>query len=296
MKHNLTSIYLLMVCSSGAWGFQSTCIKWLTNEWNPVTITAVRYLVVGILLLGYRKFMTHRPIVPKKSLWLPLSLMGLTGIALNNIIKSTGIMFTSVTNSTLISATTPVITAFMAFLIMKKEMTRASFLGLFVSFMGGLLIVSHGTWAVIRNINFNYGDVLCFISQWMWAAYSLLGANVLKYMPATWVTGCSAIFGAFATLFFGLLTNQLSVCLLSTKAMFSLLYIVFGSGLFTMISWNLAIKRVGPGIAPVFLNIMPLVGMISGHFLFGEHIGLIQICGAAAICTGVLLTSMSKRI
>ena len=130
----------------------------------------------------------------------------------------------------------------------------------------------------------------------MWAAYSLLGANVLKYMPATWVTGCSAIFGAFATLFFGLLTNQLSVCLLSTKAMFSLLYIVFGSGLFTMISWNLAIKRVGPGIAPVFLNIMPLVGMISGHFLFGEHIGLIQICGAAAICTGVLLTSMSKRV
>ena len=230
-----------MVCSSGAWGFQSTCIKWLTNEWNPVTITAVRYLVVGILLLGYRKFMTHRPIVPKKSLWLPLSLMGLTGIALNNIIKSTGIMFTSVTNSTLISATTPVITAFMAFLIMKKEMTRASFLGLFVSFMGVLLIVSHGTWAVIRNINFNYGDVLCFISQWMWAAYSLLGANVLKYMPATWVTGCSAIFGAVATLFFGLLTNQLSVCLLSTKAMFSLLYIVFGSGLFTMISWNLAI-------------------------------------------------------
>ena len=258
-----------MVCSSGAWGFQSTCIKWLTNEWNPVTITAVRYLVVGILLLGHRKFMTHRPIVPKKSLWLPLSLMGLTGIALNNIIKSTGIMFTSVTNSTLISATTPVITAFMAFLIMKKEMTRASFLGLFVSFMGVL---------------------------WMWAAYSLLGANVLKYMPATWVTGCSAIFGAFATLFFGLLTNQLSVCLLSTKAMFSLLYIVFGSGLFTMISWNLAIKRVGPGIAPVFLNIMPLVGMISGHFLFGEHIGLIQICGAAAICTGVLLTSMSKRV
>lgn len=43
--------------------------------------------------------------------------------------------------------------------------------------------------------------------------------------------------------------------------------------------------------AAVFLNIMPVVGIVSGCLLLGETVDAVRLAGATAIITGVYLTT-----
>ncbi len=209
----------------------------------------------------------------------------------NNVGQFTGLQYTTVTNATLISAMTPSMTAFLAFIFLRERLTRGMAAGIALSFAGVVLIVSHGSWEIIRHIRFNFGDLLCLAAQFSWAVYTLLAAGVLKKMSPEWATGCASICGTAVAALYGFISGEISVVPLSVPAAASFVYIVLIGGIFSMVSWNLAVKKVGAGVPPIFLNIMPVVGMISGHFLFGDEIGTVQLLGAAAICSGVYLTT-----
>lgn len=288
-------VYLLMTLSAAAWGFQPNCIKWLAQQWTPVTITVIRFFLIAIILLLYTRIIEKKPLLPPKECWRYLLLMGFAGVTVNNVAQFTGIVYTTVTNATLISAMTPAITAVMAYLVIHEKLSRTSIAGIAVSFIGVLLIISRGSWDIIRNIAFNYGDILCFLSQCAWGIYTLAADKVMHRMSPEWATGCAGICGAFFTLLFGLATNQFTVTPLQGKAFLSFGYVLLLGGVFAMVSWNLAVKKAGPGITPVFLNIMPVMGMLSGHVLFHDEIGTVQIIGALAIISGVYLTAHGKK-
>ena len=296
MQQISPKIYLLMTLSAASWGFQPNCIKWLAEVWTPFTITIVRFFLLGILLLAYARLVDKKPLLPPKECWPYLMLMGFSGVTINNVAQFTGIVYTTVTNSTLISAMTPAITAVMAFIIIHEKLSRISLAGIVISFIGVLLIVSRGSWDVIRHIAFNHGDVLCFLSQCAWAGYTLAANHVLHRMSAEWATGCASICGAFFTLLVGIAAGQFAPVPLTGRALYSFAYVLLLGGVFSMVSWNLAVKYAGPSVTPIFLNIMPVVGMISGHILFHDEIGLPQIAGAVAIGLGVWLTTHGKHV
>ena len=62
-----------------------------------------------------------------------------------------------------------------------------------------------------------------------------------------------------------------------------------------MLFWNLGVRRVGPSVTSIFQNVTPVVGMIGGMLLFAEQIGALQLLGAAAIFSGVYLTTHSTH-
>jgi len=68
---------------------------------------------------------------------------------------------------------------------------------------------------------------------------------------------------------------------------------VFLGGVLSMLGWNLGVKHAGASISAIFLNIMPVVGMLGGFLLLDESLGISQLAGAAAIFGGVYLTTHS---
>ena len=285
--------YFLLVLAAASWGFQPTCIKWLVGEWSPVTITFVRYVFLSMILLGMAWWQEGARMLPKGRSWWYLLGMGLSGVMLNNILQFTGLLTTTVTNCTLISATTPAVTAILAVVFIRERLNLIAWGGILLSFCGVLLIVSHGSLEVIRQIDFNVGDIYCFLSQIVWAIYSLLGLRVMHEMSPVAVTGWGGLLGGITTGIYGLAAQDLSISMLSMPAALSFVYAVVIGGVMAMVCWNLGVKHAGPSITSIFLNIMPIVGMMAGHFFFADEIGLIQLGGAAAICGGVYMTTHS---
>ena len=290
-----TKTYFLLLFAAASWGFQPLCIKWLVAEWTPVTITAVRYFVISLILFAFlwRKYGSILP--PRKILGLLLC-MGFMGIGVNNVLQFTGLRYTTVTNCTLISATTPAITAVMAVFWIRERLSLFSWLGILISFAGTFVVVSHGSWEAIRNIDFNIGDVLCFLSQVAWAVYSILGLKAMRHVSAVFVTAWAGFIGALMTLLYGFAMGEFDVVPLSMLAAGSYLYAVFIGGVLSMVFWNMGVKNAGPSISSIFLNLMPVVGMCAGWFFFHDEIGPVQLTGAAAIFVGVYLTTHSEQI
>lgn len=286
--------YLLLFLAAAAWGFQPLCIKYLVAEWSPVTVAFIRYTLMSLLILLCAYHQEGKKILPSRHCLLNLLCMGLTGIALNNALQFTGLKTTTVVNSTLISATTPAMTVILAALLIKDKVSRLGWCGLALSFCGVLLVVSRGSWQVIRNIAFNRGDLYCLGSQLAWAFYSLASLKVMRELSPLAATGWAGLLGAVFLGLYGSGTGEIVPHPLSTLAFLSFVYSLLVGGFMAMVFWNMGVKKTGVSAAAIFLNVMPLVGMLTGYFALGEAIGLVQLGGAAAIIGGVYLTTHSK--
>ena len=106
-------------------------------------------------------------------------------------------------------------------------------------------------------------------------------------------TICSAVSGDVTVPAWGLVTDDLAVPLLSLPALGSFAYVLFGGGLIATLFWNLGVQKAGASLSAIFLNIMPVVGMLGGWLVFSESISPAKAIGAAAIFLGVYLTTHS---
>lgn len=150
--------YILLSLIGLLWGFQPITLKWLLPYWTPATITTFRFLVVGMVILFYQYFRLGRDmakLLPRKTDWPWIVFMGINGQMLNSVLQFHGLQFTTVTNSTLITATTPAITSVCAYLILHEAFSKKQWLGILLSFSGVLAVITKGNFDIIRTMSFN---------------------------------------------------------------------------------------------------------------------------------------------
>lgn len=293
MKTNLNTVYVLLILTTIIWGIQPLCIKWLVLEWSPVTIAAMRYFLIGSILIFIASRRGEKVLPPAECL--PrLILMGATGIGLNNVMQFTGLEISTVTNCTLIAASSPAITALFAAVFIGERLSFKAWLGIFISFAGALVVISQGSIQVVMNFAFNRGDLLFLLAQVAWTTYSLLAISVMKKISTVMTTGWSGLFGAFITTAYGLTMSDFSPPLLPFNLWFAFGFTVIFGGVMAMAFWNIGINVVGASVTAIFQNITPVVGMLGGSLLFNEGIGIPEIFGAASIFVGVYLTTRKK--
>ncbi|MCH4178752.1 MAG: DMT family transporter [Megasphaera sp.] len=287
---NLRGTYLLLILTTAIWGIQPLCIKWLVTTWSPVTITAMRYIFIGtaLILIAMSR---GEGCIPRRDCLPGLLVMGITGIGINNVLQFTGLQISTVTNCTLIAAASPAITAFMAAVFIHERMNIVAWAGIVISFIGAIVVVSHGSLDVVLHFDFNRGDIFFFLAQIAWTIYSLAGLRVMRRMSAALVTGWAGLIGAAVTIGYGLVTDEFHAVWLPMPLLASFAYTVIFGGIMAMLFWNIGVKNAGPSVTSIFQNITPVVGMIGGTVLFAEVIGIIELSGALAIFIGVYLTT-----
>ena len=165
--------------------------------------------------------------------------MGATGIGLNNVMQFTGLAISTVTNCTLIAAASPAITAFMAVIFVRERLSLLAWGGIVLSFLGALLVISHGSLAVIETMSFNEGDILFLLAQVAWTTYSLIALKIMRRMSALQTTGWAGLFGAFIVTSYGLVTGQFAPVMLTPTLWGAFFYTVVFGGIMAMLFWNI---------------------------------------------------------
>lgn len=94
--------YVLLSLAGILWGFQPVVVKFIVAEMNPPTLVSFRYLLLSATLFLLMKITHKKDFIPPKSCWLPLIIMGITGVSLNNGSQFTGLQYSTVANATLI--------------------------------------------------------------------------------------------------------------------------------------------------------------------------------------------------
>ncbi|WP_100486717.1 DMT family transporter [Sporolactobacillus pectinivorans] len=261
--------------------------KYVVAEMTPVQMTFIRWLIAIIFLFPLAQWI-EKP--DWKSVWkewkvlLALSLLGILGY---NILLYEALRFTSSLNAALVNSINPAMIAVFAVWLLKEKLTRINVLGLVVSLVGVLLVLTHGHLLQVFTVQYNQGDLLMLLAIAVWTFYTLIGKK-MKQIPPIAATAVSAALGLIVLFPFFLASGF--TFRLSPSATAGILYIALFPSVCSFIFWNSAVRDVGASRAGIFLNLLTVFTAVIS-LLLGKTITLPQIIGGLFVILGVYLTN-----
>jgi drug/metabolite transporter (DMT)-like permease len=281
---------LLIVC---LWGSFPATAKLALADFPPFFLTVVRvtiasaFLVLMLLRAGDREMRALTPAALRVFL-----ILALTGIWGSTQFTYLGYYYTTAANAAVLQAAAPVMVALGARAYLGERLRRVQQVGVAVSMLGVLLVVTEGRLAALRLRELRGGDFITLAALVGWTAYTVYGKRVLtSYSPLLATTGAYVVgtmllvpTAAVVAPFFP--TPRLTSAVAWTIVIYQALL-----GAVAHIWWYRAVHVVGPSRAAMFMNVQPLVGLALAAGLLGEDIGVWQLAGAACVLGGVALTT-----
>ncbi len=287
--------YLFVNISTLLWASNIVLGRALRDDIGPVTLTAARFIIAGMLFLGLLLINKKSWVQPTPRDWLRLIGMALTGVFGFPILMYLALRYTTATNAVLINASTPLVTVFLAALILKERITKPLIVGSIFSIAGVIIVISNGSLKLLAELRFNVGDVIVLINVGLWGMYSILGRLVTRQMTSLTATAYSAWLALPLLMGSAALEFQNEPTQVNLSVILAALYIGIFPSVIAFVAWNEGVRRVGPNQAMAFYNMLPLYGILLGVVLLGETLTWMHILGGALVVSGGLAVAFSEK-
>jgi drug/metabolite transporter (DMT)-like permease len=199
---------------------------------------------------------------------------------------------TSATHMGIILSLMPMMSLGMAIVALGQRLTRGALLGAVCSFLGVLLVVSHGDLRNLTEQGINMGDAMMLIATLAYALYSTL----LKYwqmdIPALQLLYLQILVAI--VVLFPLFWFSEKAGLNSANLPLVLFACVFAS-IAAPLAWMRAIRSLGPSRTAVFFNLMPILTIIIAALVLSERLALYHAVGGGLTLFGVILSERWTR-
>jgi drug/metabolite transporter (DMT)-like permease len=291
------------------WGTNYSVIKSAFREVQPQAFNAARMLIASAALLavmavlgraarrrpaapdagpgGFASiFHTPAAVTPRE--WLHLAALGVVGHMLYQSFFIAGLSRTSVANSSLMLAATPVLIALATALGGRESLGRLHWLGAAVSVFGIYLVVGQGTDVGGAGLS---GDLLMLAAVCCWAVYTLGARPLMARHSPVGVTGLSMTLGTLVCVpVMWPQVRQVDWTAVTPWTYSLLVYSALFALCISYTIWYVAVRQIGSARTSVYSNLVPVVAMVTAVAFLDEPIGLRKVFGAAAVLAGVGLT------
>ncbi len=273
--------------------------RFLTEQLGTFTITAVSLLFALLFLLPICK---GKLISSLRQMRLAdavmLALQALFGIFAFRLLLLQGLLHTTAGEAGLLTGATPAITAILAWLLLKEQVTLHKLSGVLGTISGVALIQGVATSQL--STEHLLGNLLV-----LGAAASESVFNILSRISAVKTTKTldplvqTALVSALALVFslVPALSEQPFAALGTadiTQWLALVWYGVFVTAL-AFICWYAGIKRCSASTAAAFTGMMPFTSLILSVVLLGEHAGWEQWAGGALVIFGMVLIGWQSK-
>ncbi|MDR0824756.1 MAG: DMT family transporter [Prevotella sp.] len=267
------------------WGVTFVSTKALIGHGlSPVEILIYRFALAytGIWFVCPRQFFAKSK---KDELLFVAS--GLCGGSLYFIFENTALQITLASNVSLIISTSPIFTAFLSYLLYKKEKLKTHFIvGSFMALIGVALVVFNGSF--ILRIN-PLGDILTVLAALSWAFYGIILRRLNGRYSTLFITRKVFFYGIVTMLpFFSFSPSSFNPSLLVNPTVIAnLLFLGLAASLLCFIMWNTAVKELGVVQTSNYLYFIPPVTLFTSAIVIDEHITIVALIGSVFILFGV---------
>ncbi len=258
----------------------------------PLSLNVFRWITVWFILIPftYKEILKNLPSIKKN--WLIISFMGVITISTFNSVVYFALNYTQVINAVLMLAAIPVATIILSSLMNIEKTNFYQLIGLFLSIVGIMTIISYGDIQKIISLNFNKGDLWMIVCVLSWALYStLLKKNKFKLSQFALIQlmVTAGIIFLIPQFFY---EASIGYELNYNKAFFSILfYVVVFPAIAAYYCWQKAIEIIGPNRSSMFIQLMPLFSAIMAILIFNEKFQFYHFFGALFILTGIYLSN-----
>ncbi|TCS37130.1 threonine/homoserine efflux transporter RhtA [Reinekea marinisedimentorum] len=260
----------------------------------PLTLSFLRWVIASLVLLPF----TWRILAKEWPLYRQhrrrILLASVTGICAFNSLIYVGLQSTTANNAMILNAFIPLLISLFGVLFLKLQLRVNQWLGMIISFMGVLAIVSHGSLQQLLSFSLNPGDIWVFSAMICWAVYTLTIKNMPAAINRYGLMSIQMMIGVVILLpfYLGELTT-VGAPQWSYHAAFALAYVGIMPSVVAYLIYSTSVARLGPARAGQSINLLPVFGVVLSLLFLGESIHLYQLAGMALIFAGLFATTRS---
>ena len=306
-------IDVLLLVMALIWGTNYSIVKFAFKEVDPQAFNAARMaiastvflVVMGALRLRPSPAVGVRPGTPGvESIFrtptrltardgLELLGLGLVGHFLYQYFFIGGLALTTVANSSLMLAATPVVIALISAVFGHERIGARHWSGAALSLLGIYIVVGRGVELGGRGLT---GDLMMVAAVLCWALYTLGSRRLISRHSPVGVTGLSMAIGTLV--YVPVMWSHVRGVAwdgLTWRTWLSIVYSsIFALGVSYTI-WYAGVRQIGSARTSVYSNVIPIVAMATAVLFLGEPLRLTNLLGATAVLVGVALTRTAPQ-
>jgi drug/metabolite transporter (DMT)-like permease len=277
------------------WGSTFTAIRIGAADMPALLLAGTRFLIAGLILLGWCRWRGLRLMWPAKTMLL-LALVGLLLLGGGNVGLVYAERIVPSGLASLVMAVTPLYVAVIEMVLPGGEpLPVRGWLGLGLGFAGLVTLL----WPSLRNGLGGNRMLLWSISTLLagalcWAVGSIVSRRarlkVNSFVAAAWQMIAA---GTLSTLF-GTVLGQWPQFHLTLSAAGSLIYLITGGSLLGYSGYIYLIEHVPVGKVASYAYVNPVVAVLLGIFFLHEHPAPAEFAGMAAIVLAVMLLTTAQ--
>lgn len=289
---------ILAVAATLLWSGNFIIARKASDSIGPITLAFYRWGCATVVLFPFALKKIKAESEAMKLNWKSLLLLSFTGIALFNTFVYIAGHHTTAINMALIGTTSsPIFATAMAAVFLKERLGFFRIIGMLICISGIVLLISKGSWDVLKHFKFSIGDAWILAGSFAFAVYNILvrkkpsGISPLSFL---WILFC---IGTLMLLPFFILeqnfTNYQTIW--SAELVGSILYLGIGTSVLAFWSWNLAIAKLGAGRTVLFGNLIPVFSTLEAVFLLGEQMTFIHLISGMLVIAGLIMANITLQ-
>ena len=283
----------MLVCATLFWAgnFIVGKFAFLTNI-PPLSLVFYRWLLVWLILLPftYKEIFKYKDVILNN---LPLLFfLGFTSVGLFNSFTYLSLIHTQVINATLFNTAIPAVIILLCFLFNIEKTNKFQILGLFISAIGILSIITKLDLNILLSLNFNKGDLIMIGGVITWGVYSTLLKKKKFTLPLLTLVHVICTFGLICVLpQFLYEYSQGQVIKIDINLFYTLIFLALFPSIGSYYCWAGAVSIIGANRAGIFLSLIPLFSTILAIAIFNEQFQFFHLIGAILIILGLFLSN-----
>lgn len=291
----LTHPYLLLTLTVLFWSGNMVVGRGLREAVPPMSLAFGRWILALLLTLPFAWPHRHTLRGLNAGKWGILLVLGVLGVGAYNTLAYLALAHTTATNAALLNSFIPIAIIAISWFLGHRA-TRVESVGVALSFIGVMTIVSRGDPAVLAGLSLNVGDLWMLAAVLSWALYTLglkwrpAGVHPMALLATLTVIGLAVL----APLTWLELAGGAQLHL-SPAALTGVAYTGIFPAFLGYVFYNRAVAEVGASKAGLFIHLMPAFSTILATLFLGEVPRLYHFSGIALILAGIWLTTGFKN-
>ncbi|MCX7771861.1 MAG: DMT family transporter [Clostridia bacterium] len=273
------------------WGISFVATKLAMTDIPPISIAFLRQFIALVPLLIMMLFKKESFRLQKKE-WLLFVIATLFGIVLYFVFENSGLTMTTASNASMLVAAIPVFALIAECVANKVRMDLASLFCMIASIFGVYFVIFEKGVPDFSSKSF-WGNLLVLGAMGSWIVYTFLSKKLGERYSSLKMTTLQTMISI--PLFTPFIIPEVHNWIIpSGTSMISLVFLGIFCSALAYVFYLYGLQTMGPVLPSAFLNLIPVVTILTDTVLLSVKLSLYQIIGAVLIVGSLSLLSMRK--
>lgn len=290
------SPHVVLVLATFMWAGHTIVARMSVDEISPMLLMLMRWVtcLAILLVINRNRMAVHMPEVKRRFLW--VWLMGGAGMAGFTIFFIYAAQYTTAVNLGITQSSIPALVMLIGLLVLRVRAGPIQLVGMLVSLVGVVVLVSGGSIAVLRSLQFNVGDLLMLVACLCYAGYTVGLSRRIAMSPVLMLTFFSAAASVTLTVLTAVEYWQGDLVLPGIKGLLIVLYCAIFPSMLAQIFFMRGVELAGANRAGLYVNLVPVFAAFMAVLFLSETMYLFHAVSLVMVLGGIYLAERHKVV